>query len=93
VREQSPALASLLDPASRLSIKRFLCTLALFLVWAQVPTARSPAVNMALMALCAAAIEAVLALLSRESCPGPSLNRWDIAAAFVAVFCISGMVA
>ena len=86
------SLGRLLDPASRLTVKRFLCTLVLFLVWAQVPTARPPAVNMALMALCAAAIEAVLALFSRQSFRGPSLNRWDVAVAFIGVYCISKII-
>jgi hypothetical protein len=91
--EQSPAVARWLDPASRLSIKRFLCTLVLFLVWAQVPSGRPPSVNMALMALCATAIEAALALFSRERLPGPSLNRWDIALAFLGVYCVSKIIA
>jgi hypothetical protein len=85
-------IAQLLDPASRLTVKRFLCTLVLFLVWAQVPTARTAAVNMALMALFAAAIEAVLAVFSREMFRGPSLNRWDVAAAFVGVYCVSKII-
>ena len=90
--EQSPATAPLLDPASRLTLRRFLVTLALFLVWAHVPTARSPALNMALMALLAATTEALLAVFSREIFRAPSLNRWDVAVAFVGVYCISKIV-
>jgi hypothetical protein len=77
---------AVLDPISRQSIKRFLFGLALFLVWAQVPSARSASEALALMAVCAAAIEAAVGLLAREKLLGESLNRWDVAVAFLGVY-------
>jgi hypothetical protein len=38
------------------------------------------------MAACAAGIEAVIALLVREPFLSASLNRWDIAIAFLGVY-------
>ncbi len=76
----------ILDAISRQSIKRFLFGLALFLVWAQVPNARSASENLALMAVCAAAIEGMIGAFRREPMLGASLNRWDVAVAFLGVY-------
>lgn len=81
--------SALLDPISRQSIKRFLFGVALFLVWAQVPSTRSASQALALMAVCAAVIEGAIGLLAREPLLGASLNRWDVAVAFLGVYYIS----
>src|ERR1700752_5307064 len=62
--------SEILDAVSRQSIKRFLLTLALFVLWAQVPSSYSAAHALSLMAACAAGIDAAIALLARE----PFLN-------------------
>ena len=77
---------AVLDPISRQSIKRFLFGLALFIAWAQVPNVRSASEALAMMAVCAAAIEGVVGLLRREVFLAESLNRWDVAVGFLGVY-------
>jgi hypothetical protein len=78
--------SEILDTASRQSMKRFLLTLALFVLWAQVPSSYSAAHALSLMAACAAGIDAAVALLAREPFLNASLNRWDVAIAFLGVY-------
>jgi hypothetical protein len=78
--------SEILDAGSRQSIRRFLFGVALFLVWAQMPSPRTALQNLALMAACAAAIEAAIGALRREPMLGASLNRWDVAMAFLGVY-------
>ena len=78
--------SSVLDPISKQSIKRFLFGLALFIAWAQVPSVRSASEALAMMAVCAAAIEGAVGLLRREVFLAESLNRWDVAVGFLGVY-------
>lgn len=84
--EPTSSLSGIIDPASRQSIRRFLFSLVLFIVWAQVPSTRAPSSALAIMAVCAAAIDGAIALFCREPLLGPSLNRWDAAMAFLGVY-------
>ena len=81
-----PSPPDILDAISRQSIKRFLFGLALFLVWAQIPNARPASENLALMAAWAAVIEGAIGVLRREPLLGASLNRWDVAVAFLGIY-------
>jgi hypothetical protein len=75
----------LLDAVSRLTLRRFLFCLALFLVYAQLPGPRSTASALAIMAAWAATAECMLALVLREPFASKSLNRWDVALGFLGV--------
>lgn len=84
--EPTSSIPSVIDPASRHAIRRFLLSLALFVVWAQVASSRSASSALAIMAVCAAAIDGAIAVFAREPLLGPSLNRWDVAMAFLGVY-------
>jgi hypothetical protein len=86
---QSIASPQGLDPASCRTIKRFLATLALFIVFAAATHQHSFAAAMMIMAAAAGAIEFLLALAARERLLGPVLNRWDVSLAFVGIHALA----
>jgi hypothetical protein len=77
-----------LDPASAQAVRRFVVMLVTIVVWAGICWKRLPEHGVAAMMGIAAASTSVLALLLRERFNGPTLNRWDEAFAFFAVYCL-----
>jgi len=70
-----------LDPASLLTCRRFLLTVALLMIWSATLAPQAVFAAMALLSSGCATLSALVALLRRERFSGPSLNRWDEAAA------------
>jgi hypothetical protein len=77
------------DPASWLTVKRFLCTLVLFAAFAGVARSHAFAAALAVMAAAAACVESLIALLTGERPLAPTLNRWDVSLAFFAVHALA----
>jgi hypothetical protein len=82
----------MLDPLSRLTCHRLLISLLLLLLWAKALSPSAIWAEVALLSSACAAIIAVLAALGREPLFGPSLNRWDEAAALLGVHCLARLL-
>ena len=82
-----------LDPPSLLTCRRFVLTVALLAVWSVALSPGRVFAAAALLSSGCAVVTALVALLRRERFWGPSLNRWDEAAALLAVQCVTRLLA
>jgi hypothetical protein len=81
-----------LDPASAQTLRRFIVMFVIILIWAGMWWNRLPEHGVAAMMGMAAVTTTLVASLFGERFLGPSLNRWDEALAFFAVYCLVRVV-
>lgn len=82
-----------LDPLSRQTCRRLLITFALLMVWARALSPQAVWFAVATMSGTCAVIAAGIALLRREPVMGPTLNRWDEAAALLGMHFLARVLA
>ena len=74
-----------LDPLSLQTCRRLLVTLVLLMLWARALSPQAVWFALATLSGTCAVIAAGIGLLRRERVMGPTLNRWDEAAALLGV--------
>ena len=82
-----------LDPLSLQTCRRLLVSVALTMFWARALSPQAGWFAVATLSGCCAVISAGIALLRREPVLGPTLNRWDEAAALVGVHFLGRLLA
>ena len=81
-----------LDPASRLTLRRFAVTMIVVGLLSLFASPGSRMMFFTAMTGVAIAVSAILAMIARDKFNAPALNRWDETLAYIAVSVLAGAI-